>query len=73
MYRKKRKEKARWHMASKREAAKKVTVTVGEKNIPLNPYIQDVFSGITIALLNTLKHTEDIDDNSQITVTISGS
>ncbi len=58
-------------MSSKREQKRTVTVEVDGKKIPLNPYVQDVFSEITLALLKTLKKTEEDLEKASITVTIA--
>jgi tRNA pseudouridine-54 N-methylase len=58
-------------MSSKREQKRTVIVEVDEKKIPLNPYVQDVFSEITLALLKTLKKTEDDLEAASIKVTIA--
>lgn len=56
-------------MADKRDSKRDVTLYVGDKKIPLNPFIQDILSEINIAVINTLKKVVDT-ESVQIKISI---
>ncbi len=56
-------------MTEKKEIKRAVSLYVGDKKIPLNPFTQDILSEINIAVINTLKKVTDT-DTLQIKISI---
>ena len=56
-------------MAEKKDPKREVTLYVGDKKIPLNPFTQDILSEINIAVINTLKKVVDT-ESVQIRISI---
>ncbi len=58
-------------MAGRKEPKRRVTVFVGDKTIPLNPFTQDIVAEINLAMIKSLKKvTETEVDNVQIKISI---
>ena len=56
-------------MAEKKDPKRYVTLVVGDKTIPLNPFIQDLLAEINLALVKSLKKVDE-PDNVQIRISI---
>ena len=59
----------RFNVTEKKEIKRAVSLFVGDKKIPLNPFTQDILSEINIAVINTLKKVTDT-DSVQIKISI---
>ena len=57
-------------MTEKKDPKRNVSLYVGDKKIPLNPFIQDILSEINIAVINTLKKVNNT-ESVQIKISIN--